>query len=152
MPFRTVPGEQAGPEAVGILVPPGRRTLVVVRPRSLDFDLLLVRRGDAGEVLDGFHEASRSEASFLAENLCRALTSSTGRVEMVAADGGFRVCCEISAFPLIICGRKPGEPYRPMLFPDETAARQAADAVRAVLCPAADAERQLYLNTQHFSR
>ena len=39
-PFRHVEGNQAGPNALGILLPPGRRTLVVVRPRSLAWDLI----------------------------------------------------------------------------------------------------------------
>jgi hypothetical protein len=153
MPFCTVSGEQAGPDAVGILVPPGRRTVVVVRPRSLDHDLLLVRRDEDGELLAGFHEAGRGEAAMLAENLSRALTTGTARFEVSAADGGgVWVRCEIGAFPLIVCGRAPGQPYRPLAFADEAAARPTIDRVRAVLSPAGDVERQVYLNTQHFSR
>ncbi len=31
--FRRVEGEEAGPDALGILVPPGKRTFVILRPR-----------------------------------------------------------------------------------------------------------------------
>ena len=152
MPFRTVPGEDAGSAAVGILVPPGRRTLVVVRPRSLDVDLLLVRRGDDGDLLAGFHEVARGEASMLAQNLARVLDG-RGQVEVVPADGGgFWVRIEIGAFPLIVCGRTPGKPYRPLVYADEHAARQAADTVSAVFCPGPNEEREVYLNTENFSR
>lgn len=152
MPFRTVTGEKAGPDAVGILVPPGRRTVVVVRPRQLDFDLLLVRRGPEGDLLPGFHEAARGEASMLAQNLARMLDG-RGEVEVVSAEaGGFWVRAEVGAFPLLVCGRLPGQPYRPLTFSDEAAAGQAADAVRSTLCPGPDADRELYLNTENFSR
>jgi hypothetical protein len=152
MPFRTVSGEEAGPDAVGILVPPSPRTVVVVRPRRLDFDLLLVRRGPDGDLLPGFHEAGRGEASMLAQNLGKALGGKSS-VEVVSTDGGgFWVRAEVGAFPLIVCGRVPGQPYRPLAFPDEAAASQAADAVRYVLCPGPDTESQLYFNTQNFAR
>ncbi len=151
MPFREVHGEDAGPSAVGILVPPGRRTVVVVRPRSLDVDLLLVRRGDDGAPLAGFHETGCGEALMLARNLSRAFGSVSITVQP-ANDGGCHILAEVGAFVLIVCGRVPGQAYRPLLFPTDADAQPTADAVRAVLCPAPGTERQVYLNTQHFAR
>jgi len=153
MPFRTVSGPEAGPGAVGVLVPPGRRTVVVVRPRSLSVDLLLVRRGPEGELLDAFHEAGRGEADLLAQNLGRSLSTGRGVVEVVPGEGrGFWVRAEVGAFPLIVCGRVAGQPYRPLLFADEAAAAQVADAVRALLCPGPETVQELYFNTEHFAR
>jgi hypothetical protein len=38
--FCRVDAQRAGPAALGILVPPGDKTLVVLRPRGLEWDLL----------------------------------------------------------------------------------------------------------------
>jgi hypothetical protein len=113
-------------------------------------DLLLVRRGADGEPLAGFHESGPGEAMMLARNLSRSL--GTAAVKVVPAEAEqFWVRAEVGAFVLIVCGRVAGQPYRPLaLMPD--AARQMADAVRAVLCPAPDAERELYVNTHQFAR
>jgi hypothetical protein len=153
--FRTVSAEQAGPGAVGILVPPGRRTVVVLRPRALDLDLLLLRRGDDGRALTAFHEAARTEAALLAENLGKALVRSpeAGSIEVIPAEGaGWLVQANFGAFALVACARLAGQAYRPLAFATEEEAGRAAAALRSALCPAADADQELYVNTQHFSR
>src|ERR1700730_5167165 len=66
-PLRRVLGDRAGPTAVGILVPPGPRTVVILRPRALAWDLLLVR-GDAT-----FQEIESHEAEAIVQGLARAL-------------------------------------------------------------------------------
>jgi hypothetical protein len=151
MPFREVNGEAAGPEAVGILVPPGRRTVVVVRPRSLDFDLLLLRRGTNGQPEAAFHEAGCAEALLLARNLSRAFAADNRVVVVLTPDGRGWIQAEIGTFTLIVSARKPGQPYRPLVFADEASARQAAEALDAILCPAPDVVREIYFNTQHFA-
>ncbi len=152
-PFRLVDGAQAGPTALGILVPPSRLTVIVARPRSLDLDLLLLRRGLRGELADSFHETGRSEAASLAKNLCKALEEGTGRVDVVPGRaGGFWVRAEVGPFALLACPRSPGQAYRPRQFDTEADAQQVAAALTAILCPGADAEQELYVNTQHFSR
>ena len=43
--FRRVDARQAGADALGILVPQGTRTVVILRPRSLAWDLLPLKPG-----------------------------------------------------------------------------------------------------------
>ncbi|HXG10681.1 MAG TPA: hypothetical protein VNK04_13065 [Gemmataceae bacterium] len=153
-PLRRVFGERAGPQALGILVPPGRRTVLILRPRALAWDLLLIQPGAAAEP---FRELERSEAEAAAEQLCRALEEwaggGPGRVEAVPLPGGGHcVRADVGAFPLIACLRRPGQPYRPMVFANADEAHAAATAIAAVLCPAAGRVQEVYFNTRHFRR
>jgi hypothetical protein len=156
--FRLVDGDQAGPRAVGLLAPPGRRTLVIVRPRALPWDLLVVHSHPRTGPTTTFRDFGREEAAAATEGLCRALEEWTrggpGRVEAVAVPGGegYLVRGAVGIFPLLACLRRPGEPYRPLVFPLLDEARQAADALAGTLCPAAGAGQELYVNTRHFSR
>jgi hypothetical protein len=155
--FRTVDARQAGPNAVGILVPPGRRTIVVVRPRSMDLDFLLVQRGEDGEPTAGFHEAGRGEASMLAENLQHYLLSPGEircRTEIVPATNadGFWVRAEVGAFLLIACRRVAAQPYRPAVFVTQEEGQKVAEPIAGILNPGAEAERELYVNAEFFGR
>src|SRR5438309_393958 len=67
--FRRVEADQAGPAALGILVPPSKRTFVILRPRSLAWDLVLLR---PGEEL-AFRDLAHDEASAAAQALYRLL-------------------------------------------------------------------------------
>src|SRR6516162_9044580 len=114
---RRVFGKQASPTAIGILVPPGLRTVVVVRPRSLPWDLLLV---EADETIIRFREFGRAEAEEAAEALGQALDEwsahGAGRIEAVPAPGspGYCVCVEMVRYRLVACPRFLGRSYRPM--------------------------------------
>jgi hypothetical protein len=164
MPFRVVAGDQAGPAALGILAPPGRRTILILRPRSLAWDLVLVPTraclpGTAGSQSGAttFRELGREEAEAAAEVLHQALeqwhSGGPGQVQPVpATDNGYLVRAAVGVVPLLACLRQPGEPYRPQVFASLEEARRAADAIRAVLCPAGDAEQELYFNHRHFAR
>lgn len=157
-PFRTVHGGRAGPRAVGVLVPPGNRTLVVLRPRALDLDLVLVRRGPDDVSSSGFMEMSRQQAGVDAQKLAQALVTwasgGPGQVEAVTADddGGYWVRVEVETFPLITCARLPGQPYRPKVFGTLEEAERTADDLRAVLCPPTDANQELYTNLSQFGQ
>jgi hypothetical protein len=152
--FRRVEDERAGPAALGILVPPGRRTFLILRPRSLAWDLLLVRPGDGG----AFQDMSREEATVAAQRLYRALQAwaagGPGRVEAFAAPegAGFRLRAVVAAFALLACPREPGQPYRPLVLSDGGAAREAARALAAALCPPEGVEQELYFNGRNFTR
>jgi len=152
--FRRVDGSAAGPAALGILVPPGGRTVVVVRPRSLDFDLVVLRKGTNGTATNMIHEAGRTEAAILADGLRRALEtaaeSGAGQIQIVPMEHGFSVRVQVGTFTLLVCPRQPGQAYRPLRLPTEDEARQTADAVDALLSPRPDANRELYVNTEHF--
>ena len=153
-PLRPVEDHKAGPFALGILVPPGRRTYLILRPRTLSWDLLLVRPDSA----NAFCELPRLEADRLAHELLQALRhwseGASGRVEEVACpDGvGFWVRVWLGPFVLLACGRQPGRPYQPMTFADAEAALSAAEELRSILRPRTNVEQEVYLNTHHFRK
>jgi hypothetical protein len=153
--LRRVFGDKAGPEALGILVPPGPRTVVVVRPRALAWDLLLIERGTD---IIRFRAFAREEAEAAAEAFARALDNwsagGPGRIDTAPAPGcpGHCVRAEVGTLCLIACPRLTGESYRPMVWATPEEAQQAADALRAVLCPAPGARQEVYFNTRNFTR
>ncbi len=151
--FRRVEGEQAGSSALGILIPPSRRTFVILRPRSLPWDLLLCRGPDDLVFRDLVHD----EASAAALSLFRALrewtTGGPGAVEAVAgADGaGHRLRITIGPFVLLACLRVPGQPYAAAICTEDEA-RAARHALISLLCPAEGVEQEVYFNTRFFER
>lgn len=157
-PFRVVAGEQAGPAALGILVPPGRRTTIVVRPRALDWDLLPLGPGAEKGVGPLFWEIGRDEAEGFARNVLEALeqcaAGNAGRVEAAAAPrgDGYQVRAALGPFVLIVCRREPGKPYQPAAFAGVAEALAAAQRITRYLCPAGAAEQEIYLNSRNFSR
>lgn len=152
-PLRHVEDHRAGPSALGILVPPGRRTFLIVRPRTLSWDLLLVQPGSVAS----FREASHGEADRLAHELLQALRhwseGGSGHVEEIPSpDGsGFWVRVRVGPFALLACGRQPGRPYQPLTFADAEAALSAAAQLRGILRPPQNIEQEVYLNTHHFA-
>lgn len=153
-PLRRVEGHRAGPSALGILVPPGRRTVLILRPRALAWDLLLLRSGS----MTAFCEVPHAEAHRLASEVFQALQQwgegASGHVEEIACpDGGgfwLRVC--VGPFALLACGRQPGRPYRPLSFPDADSALSAAAQMRMFLRPSDQIEQEVYLNTIYFQQ
>jgi hypothetical protein len=63
---------------------------------------------------------------------------------------GFWLSVRIEAYTLVACARDPGEPYRPRIYAAAEEAAAAGAALRSALCPAADAECELYTNARHF--
>jgi hypothetical protein len=156
--FRRVLGERAGPTAVGVLVPPGKRTLVVVRPRALPWDLVLTQFGPDGLPGAGFLEMGRNPAGNAAQKLSQALIhwaeEGLGEARTCpAADGdGCWIWAEIEGHILLVCPRQPGEAYRPAHFANLEDAAKAIALITAALRPTHDANCELYTNTQHFNR
>jgi hypothetical protein len=155
--LRRVEDADAGPDAIGILVPPGRRTVVILRPRGLTWDLLVMTKGLP---LSGspFHEFDQASATEAARALYCALDAGVARgsglLESLPnpAGDGYWVRAQAGLFTLIACPRIAGQPYRPMHFETESAAQSAAAALADVLFPAADREQEIYFNTRHFAR
>ncbi len=152
-PLRRVEGPVAGPTALGILVPPGRRTVLILRPRALSWDLLLLRPNS----INTFHEVPNAEADRLAHEMLQALRrwseGASGHVEEVACPdgGGFWVRVRVGPFALLACGRRPGQPYQPLTFPDVDTALSAAVQMRKILRPPDEVIQEVYLNTVHFA-
>jgi hypothetical protein len=148
-PLRRVTDDQAGPNALGILVPPGRRTFLTLRPRSLSCDLVLLRAPEH----KAFRDMNRDEAQVVATALLRALENAGGRVEEAPAPegGGFWLRALVGPYALLVCPRLPGKPYQPLVFPDSVAAGAAAAELAPVLCPPTDVQQECYCNSRHFS-
>jgi hypothetical protein len=152
--LRLVPGERAGPSALGILVPPGARTILIVRPRSLGWDLLLVQ----GLASCAFREMNREEASAVARNFLEALQAwqqgGAGQVAAVpsSSSAGYLVWADVGDFSFIACARVAGQPYHPRVFEREDEARQAASRIAEILNPSPAVVQEVYFNTHHFTR
>jgi hypothetical protein len=146
--FRRVEDAQAGPTALGILVPPSRRTFLILRPRSLAFDLVLLRQAE--DTL--FREMSHDEAAAAALHLSRALQEQAeSGVEVVTdPDDGSWLRAKVGSLFLIACRRAPAKPYEPLFFADPQAAQDAVGRLALILCPPAGTEQELYFNTRHF--
>jgi hypothetical protein len=147
---------EAGPYAVGILVPPGKRTIVIVRPRALIWDLILT---DDGSRLTGspFRELNQKEAAEAARGIYQALDAwfagGPGGMDTQpsAGGGGYWVRARAGPFALLACLRVPGQPYRPLYFKSAKDAGETAAALATVLFPSTDQDQEIYFNTRHFS-
>jgi hypothetical protein len=131
--------------------------VVIVRPRALAWDLLPLRAVGNGGSDTLFQECTPAEAADIVREL-RGLLEEKGnggflRVEPIASpDGeGYQVRAALGSQSWIACLRVPGQPYQPMLFAALDDALRAAESLTAVLCPAADADQELYFNTRDFS-
>jgi hypothetical protein len=144
--FRKVEAEHAGADALGILIPPSRRTFVILRPRALPWDLLLCRGADDL----GFRDLSHDEASAAAQNVYRALRDGAS-IEAVPRPDGFSVRLTAGAFVLIACERRPGQPYAALTC-NEAEALAVADSLERVVRPAEGAEQEVYFNVRFFER
>jgi len=152
MPFRWVRPEQAGPAALGLLVPPGTRTFVILRPRALNWDLILLQ----GVVGVRFRDLSQTEAQTVAQSLSQALDrwgrGGRGHISPVPTElGGFHVWVDVDEFSFVLCARNPGQPYRPQWFATTEQAQQAILGVQSILPPPSDREQELYVNTRNFT-
>lgn len=156
--FRRVQGSEASPNALGILIPPGHRTLVILRPRALDVDLVLTHSLADSPGVFRFREIASIEGNLMARQVHRALEEwargGPGMVEVVplTEPRGWRVRVEIGALNWAVCPRVPGQPYRAMTFTAEDEALALAGQLAQVLGPSWEGDRQLYLNTHEFFR
>lgn len=154
-PFVRVEDCKAGPAAIGILVPPGQRTTVILRPRSLPWDLLAGRIDPASETVR-LCDFVRDEAATLARQLARQLEMHAREqchgVEVHRTGGGEGALVWLRHGELVwaACSRRPGLPYEVLRFVTLDEAQHAAAQLSACLCPAHDAGQEYYFNTQHF--
>jgi hypothetical protein len=155
--FRRVDARTAGADALGILVPPGANTFVILRPRGLAWDLLPLRPGLEQVQPAVFCTFGRDEAAAAARRVQQALECGAGRapnpVEVVASapELGYGVGAHVADFLWLACRRVAGQPYQPCLVASVAEAEAMAARLTAVLWPAADAAQEYYFNTQAFA-
>jgi hypothetical protein len=154
-PPRVVSGDKAGPNAIGILVPPAPRTFLIVRPRSLCFDLLVLAEAHGS----AFREFEREQASRAAEALLDALCSlssiQSAKTEVRASNSdpeALELRLHVGPFHLLVCERQPGKPYAPLHFINEISAGAAAESLRLLIAPPNGMQQEFYLNTRFFQR
>jgi hypothetical protein len=137
-------------------MPRGPRTLVILRPRSLAWDMVPVRPDGEPDQGTLFWEVNREEGASLISELHRSLeewaSGGLGRVEPAPAPGGvgYHVRVGVGRFVLLTCGRFPGVPYKPEIFDNVSQALAAAERIASVLCPAADTAQEIYFNIDNF--
>ncbi|MSQ96305.1 MAG: hypothetical protein EXR98_17375 [Gemmataceae bacterium] len=155
--FLRVDPQHAGSSALGILVPHGVKTLVIVRPRTLAFDLLPARwDGDTSHAPE-FCAFTRDEAAGVAMRLIAGLEAAVAAgVNPVQTFGGLQLAClqiwlRMDEFVWIVCARTPGQAYRPMTFATQEEATRDAEKLAVFVWPAAETRQEYYFNTQSFS-
>jgi hypothetical protein len=153
---RRVLSDRAGPNALGILVPPGPRTVAVIRPRSLPWDLVLVHTDQRDSSMVRFLEMTQAEAEKMLPVLARVLEAvieqDTGRVELVplASRPEAWVRVLLDGFVVVACSRTPGQPYQPLLFGSVGEAKAAADRIASACSGSTRVPCEIYFNTRHF--
>jgi hypothetical protein len=147
-PLRRVEDHLAGPSALGLLLPPGRQTYLILRPRSLSCDLLLLQTPGSAALLP----LDSIAAPGIAQKVYRYLEQGRPVTTMAHPEGpGFRLQVQIGPFVLVACSRQPGQPYQPRVFPDPESAQAFGQCLAAILCPPADVEQEIYFNVRHFT-
>jgi hypothetical protein len=155
--FRRVDARRAGPDALGILVPPGLQTLVILRPRSLLLDLLPLQPGLEQVQPAVFCASGRDEAAALARRVQDALTRGAGRepnpVEVVcsAPPQHYGICVRLAEHLWIACQRASGEAYKPAFWPSIEEASALVARLTPLVWPSAEAGQEYYFNTQAFT-
>jgi hypothetical protein len=155
--FTRVDAKHAGPAALGILVPQGAKTLVIVRPRALPWDLLAARwDGDRGRAPQ-FCVFTRDEAASAARRLVQALESAIAAgvnpLESFGDERGesVQVWLRTDEFVWIVCRRTQGQAYQPVMFATHEEAAIAAERLAGHVWPVAETRQEYYFNTQNFS-
>jgi hypothetical protein len=155
-PFRRVEARSAGAQALGILVPPGRQTLVILRPRSLPWDLLPARWDGDSTCPPALCVFGRDEAAGIARRLQQALelgvASGVNPVQTIGDAQGahFQVWLHTEEYVWLVCRRAPGQAYRPVVFGSQEEALREAERLTPIFWPGAEAQQEYYFNTQNF--
>lgn len=154
--FRRVKDHKAGPQALGILVPPGQKTFLIIRPRGLPWDLLSMRPDEQNGSGALFAQFTRDEAARLARQFQQGLEQHpANRDDALSATAspwgeGYIVSFHHIDLAWVACLRRPGKPYEAIVFPELVEAERAAQQIGCYLYPPGGNEQEYYFNTQHF--
>lgn len=153
MPLKRVDARSASVCALGILVPPGTRTFVVLRPRSQAWDFLPVRwSGRAGDAPE-FASFDRDSAALVARQIAKTLEdrdrAGDSPLETLGHEPAYQVWIRDVELCWLLCERA-GQAYRPLSFATLAEARVAAEAMSPFVHPGANRVQDYYFNTQHF--
>jgi hypothetical protein len=155
--FRRVDAGKAGLSALGILVPPGEQTTVIVRPRPLLWDLLPAHWNGDSAAPPSFCRFGREEAAAVARRLLAALETCVAAgcnpIESFGDATGrhLQIWLRTTEFFWIVCGRVPGQAYSPVAFASRTEVEQAAQQLVPFVWPGPGAGQEIYFNTQLFA-
>jgi hypothetical protein len=155
--FTRVDPRHAGPSALGILVPQGMKTLVIVRPRALEWDLVPARWDGDSSHAPKFCLFTRDEAANAARRIIKSLEAAVEQgVNPLESFGDaqgerWQIWLRTQEFVWIVCKRAHGRAYQPMIFASQEEMTHAAETLAAIIWPAADVKQEYYFNTQKFS-
>ncbi|MFO0969464.1 MAG: hypothetical protein U0793_28230 [Gemmataceae bacterium] len=153
MSFRRVEAQRAGANALGILIPPGKRTVVIVRPGALDCDLLPARWSGDPSQAPVFCDFTRDEAPTVARRLLTFLEETAPRglnpLETFGKAPCFQIWLRSPDLFWIVCRRVLGEPYRPRVFATREEAIATGERLARYVWPV-DHQQEVYFNTQKF--
>ncbi|MCI0642993.1 MAG: hypothetical protein L0Y72_10860 [Gemmataceae bacterium] len=155
--FRRVEPRSAGPSAIGILVPQGKLTLLVLRARALPWDLLAAQWNGRADSAPAFCQFFRDEAATIARRLPQAFEAAAhctqSPVSTVSDSAGttFQIWLRALEFVFIACRRAPGKLYEPIVFLTHEEAVAAGKSAEQFFWPSADANQEFYFNTQYFA-
>ena len=156
--FQQVEPRHAGANALGILIPPGQRTVVILRPRGLDWDLLPARWEGEPSAAPLFSQFAQTEAGRVARRLQAALEQAVAEAKNPVETFGdslarkFQVWVHTAEYVWIVCRRLPGRPYEPLVFTARGDAESAGRRLQPFFFPAPDANQEYYFNTMNFTR
>jgi len=150
--FVRVDPERAGPSALGILIPPGRRTLIALRPKTLSWDLLPALWDADPSHAPVFCQFTREEAPAIARKLVQTLEDAVANgvnpLETFGHAARPQLWLRTPHHVWIVCRRIQGEGYRPVVFDSMDEACAAAEGIAAFVWP--KSRQEVYFNTQRF--
>lgn len=152
MPFHHIDPSGASARALGILISPGPRPLVVLRPNGLPWDLLPAGWDGNPRTAPAFCDFGRDEASALARKLLQALEEAAATrdcpLETFGKPGAYQLWVRAAGYFWIVCRRLAGEPYRPLVCATREEAEAIGAQIESFVWPVADAGQEVYFNTQ----
>jgi len=155
--FTRIDPRHAGPNALGILVPQGAKTLVIVRPRALEWDLVPARWDGESSHPPQWCVFTRDEAASVARRLVKSLEAAVEqRVNPLESFGDARrersqIWLRTEEFVWIVCKRAQGQAYQPMTFTTQEELARQAQTLASFLWPEAGVAQEYYFNTQNVS-